>query len=307
MKTKFICPDNREVSIKDCLEKCRFKTRCVSVPTLKLCAEEREWKGKPSCTQLLNGTREAYLKITKNYAESIDKQMFKILGTVAHNALDDGSKESEARLELWGITGITDRIDNQMNSDGTHTLIDYKTCGSFKVKKALGIIKKKLGILKDTFGKPVLYKRGINKGKPKQQEEWLRDEDSVDMREWELQLNFYRIAWEKKTGKKIKDMYIEAIIRDGGCKAAAITGVDRNVYLIPVKKLEDKEVYLFFTRKRDLLLGYLESSSLPQLCSDTECWEGRKCLDYCTVWKHCKNNPYLQEKIKETNEMEIKK
>jgi len=72
----FKCPDGEVVPIKDCLIKCRMDERCLTLPTLALISEEREWKGIPSTTQLLNGTMMDFLKLTPPYVVDPDKRAF---------------------------------------------------------------------------------------------------------------------------------------------------------------------------------------------------------------------------------------
>ena len=67
--TKFICPDGEEITIGECLNKCRMAYRCLTVPTLLTIAlSERPWDGTTSTTKLLNGTMYEYLKVVEEYA-----------------------------------------------------------------------------------------------------------------------------------------------------------------------------------------------------------------------------------------------
>ena len=297
MKEYFICPNNTTIRISQCLEQCPFPLRCASKSTLAVCAEQRKWEGKPSCTQLLNGTRQAFLEITQPYAISPDSQMFRILGTKAHSRLEEKEADTtatEEQVELWGITGILDSIEGDLKSDGTYSLIDYKTSGSYKVAQALGITEEQGSPITDHLGNPIYYKSGAKKGQQKYEKIWVANDENAEMRDWILQLNFYKLAWEAKTGHQISDMFIESIVRDGGTYVATGRGIERNLYLIPVPIISNKEVEDFFTRKRDRLLGYLKDNAIPPLCSDEECWEGNKCGKYCPVNEFCTGNPYLK-------------
>jgi len=49
----FICPDGAEIPFAECLDRCRLENRCLSKRTLRMVAEQREWRGEPSTTQLL--------------------------------------------------------------------------------------------------------------------------------------------------------------------------------------------------------------------------------------------------------------
>ena len=78
MLTKFICTDYEECFVDDCLNKCRLNKRCAPLPYLHKAAEQREWKGKPSVTQLIKGTRLAYMEITKPYSVKPTRMYFVI-------------------------------------------------------------------------------------------------------------------------------------------------------------------------------------------------------------------------------------
>ena len=67
------CPDGEEIAIRDCLQQCPSGTRCMLHPTLSAIAQSTRRKLKlPSVTELIIGSREAYLKKTTGYA--IDPQ-----------------------------------------------------------------------------------------------------------------------------------------------------------------------------------------------------------------------------------------
>ena len=61
----FRCPSGKIIEIEKCLAHCDH--RCLTTRTLRLIADQREWKGIPSTTQLLKGTRETFLEITTDY------------------------------------------------------------------------------------------------------------------------------------------------------------------------------------------------------------------------------------------------
>ena len=96
----FKCPDGEICEIKDCLTSCRLATelpagRCLSLRTLRLIAEQREWTGIPSTTQLLKGTREAYLELTEDYILDPQGTLFRVHGTKAHALLDQFTGANE--------------------------------------------------------------------------------------------------------------------------------------------------------------------------------------------------------------------
>ena len=85
-------------------------------------------------------------------------------------------------------------------------------------------------------------------------------------------------------------MYVQMIVRDGGVAASRDRGIDRNIYLIEVPFIHDDHLKEKFTKKRDLLLEALESREIPDKCSDSETWGGKKCESFCPVREHC---PYV--------------
>lgn len=280
----FECPDKMLCRIDECLKRCRMGRRCLSLPTLRAIAEQRPWDGKPTTTQLLKGTREAYLEIIHDDLVVNPKdQVFKILGTKGHGLLEqfaEAGEISEERLHDEFASGKLDFYDPEIQA-----LYDYKTWGSYKVMKALG-----LEIVEKETGE--ILKSGPNKGKPKMKKEIVHGKP--DMWETELQLNHYRILIEA-AGYPVRHMFVEAIVRDGGTYMATSRGLTDTVYLIPVKRMPDDEVKAYFENKSKALLKALETSMLPERCSDLENWDGRKCKEYCLVSGHCDYGQKLKE------------
>jgi hypothetical protein len=274
MYKNFECPDGAEIEIQSCLKECQNCDRCLSLPTLRMIAEQRPWTGKPSTTQLLKGTREAYLEIIYDDLTMKPKdQVFRLLGTKAHDMLNKFSinELSEDRLEDDNATGAFDLYDAE-----NQTLYDYKTWGSYKVMKALGI--EMVDVETGEF-----YKSGEKKGQPKTRKE--PRQGTPDMKDTELQLNHYRTLIEA-AGFPVKSMLVEAVVRDGGTFSATGRGITENVYLIPVKRLPDEEVKEYFTAKADALTKALETG-ITEPCTNEERWDDRKCKDYCGVNMHC--------------------
>ncbi len=284
MISNFKCPDSVTYPIKNCLKCCRMGKRCLSLPTLRAIAEQRPWDGKPTTTQLLKGTREAYLEIIHDdLVEDPRDQMFRILGTKGHGLVEQYAAEgeiSETRLHDEFASGKLDFYDPV-----DKILYDYKTWGSYKVMKALGI-----EMVDEGTGE--FYKSGAKKGQEKTHK--VKKQGKPDMWEAELQLNHYRTFIEV-AGLPVEQMYIEAIVRDGGTFSATNRGITENVYLIPVKKLPDDEVKSYFKAKSQALLKALETRTIPDRCNDLECWDGRKCKDYCLVVDYCDYGLKLKE------------
>lgn len=276
----FLCPDNEETEIKKCLEEgCRISAslpggRCLSVRTLRLIADQRQWNGVPSTTQLLKGTREAYLELTTDYAINPQDAIFRIIGTKAHGVLDQytGYGElAEERLFDEFSSGQFDLYDNGV-------LIDTKTSGSYKVMKALGYHQ-----IEVPTGE--VYKTGAKKGQIKTRKEWAEG-GRKDRLDWAIQLNDYRMKLEA-LGFPVHTMAIECLIRDGNTWMAQSRGVNCNGILIQINRISDHWIRKYMMAKAKALHKALETGEVPPKCSYRETWGGRKCEKYCNVRETC--------------------
>lgn len=295
----FLCPDNVKIETADCLKEggCRMGTRCATRSYLQLVKSDRPWKGKPSTTQLISGTMCAFLKLTKDYAISPDDRAFMIHGTKGHKSLenmDDEYSLLEEKFSDSDISGIADVLEIENNKI---ILVDYKTSGSFKVAKALGFY-----IDEEPTGE--VWKSGKRKGEPKTRKILKRSDLKMDRKEWELQLNKYRIEFEKR-GFKPTDLKIQCIVRDGNTYIARSRGVFRNIYYFNIAILPDEVVNEYFQKKKDALLKALEQGYWNDICSAEENWDGLKCQNYCEVAEFCKYGKYLKRE-KEIEDMAIK-
>ena len=149
------------------------------------------------------------------------------------------------------------------------TLVDNKGWGSYKVARALGLVKS-------------------GKGKDAR---FVIDPQQADLYEVELQLNHYRVMLEEK-GVEIGRMQLQVFVRDGGLAVARTRGIERNSYIIPIKRLDDNLVEVYFGLKSADLLTALERykddpSYLPQPCDNRESWDGNRCGKWCDVAKFC--------------------
>ncbi len=294
----FICTDGIEIDYHKCLEEggCRMKARCATRSYLRLVSNERVWTGKPSTTQLIQGTKAAFLKLTKDYSISPDGRAFMALGTGSHTKLqgsDDEYSILEEKLEDFE-TGILDVFEKEHNKS---ILADYKTSGSYKVAKALGfyVVKKGTG---------VKYKTGKRKGEERTESILMRDDKHIDRFDWDMQLNKYRIALEKQ-GFPVDEMRVQCIVRDGGCYLARSRGVFRNIYYFPIQRIPDAEVLAYFKRKREALALALKQGYWKEPCIARENWDGIKCARYCEVADYCPYGKYLKRE-KEKEDMPIK-
>jgi hypothetical protein len=281
------CPDGGVIKIKDCLQKCRLVGkmnpvtgmpyvpcgRCLSAPTLRKIAEQREWTGKPSTTQCLRGTREAYLMLTHNYAIDPKSMMFALLGTQTHANLEHGMEEGdlgEQRLDDGVSTGAFDFYSPENGG----TLFDYKTYGSYVAAKTMGMGTKKVLVGHYKNGKP-RYKTIITHGNAKH------------MFDLAVQMNDYRMKIEKVLHKPVQNMVCEIIVRDGNTYMATSRGVTENAYLVPVGKISDHWMKRYMEKKASDLIEALETKTLPPPCKTRECWGGNKCEKFCAVNKFC--------------------
>jgi hypothetical protein len=271
---------NQNIKFEDCLKECPFSDkfpsgRCLSKRTLRFIAEQREWKGTPSTTQLLKGTREAVFEIIYPYYIDPQGAIFRIIGTKGHGLLDQYTGDNEL-----GEIRIKDEISSgafDFYDDGI--LFDTKTSGSYKIRKAMGLY---------SVDVPTgeTYKTGAKKGQIKTRKEWL-DGGYRNCLDWQIQLNDYRIKLES-CGFPVKQMFIEALARDGGLRAATSNGVEQNGTLIPIGRIPDRHIKAYMQTKRDRLINALDTGSIPPKCKRRETWNLRKCEGYCNVSEHCK-------------------
>ena len=281
----FICPDGQTSPIQSCLEQCRMKERCLTLPTLKLISTERVWNGKPSTTQLLNGTMHEFLKLTKPFDTDPDSRAFMLAGTKHHKALEEVAIELglPAEVALNVDRDIFDLIE--MDEDGGLVLTDMKMWGSYRVAKVLGIVE--IGKKPDPSG--AVYKTNSQWGRagsPKMVSEYQQVPTEADNWDSEMQLNHYRIMLED-LGVPIKRMQLQITVRDGGLQVATGRGVKRNMYRVPVAKLEDDYIRGYFSDKSDALLEAMATGVCTEACNSHESWDGVRCTRFCEVWMYC--------------------
>lgn len=287
----FICPDNVRIEKDECLKEggCRMGDRCATRSYLRLVARDRPWTGKPSTTQLIQGTLCAFLKITKEYATSPDARAFMINGTKGHANLEESPDEQSLLEQKFDgsdeVTGISDVLETE---NGETVLADYKVSGSFKVAKALGF-----WVDEEPTGE--LITRGKRKGEPKMRKVLKRSPEKEDRRDWELQLNKYRIEAQKKfPDMNINKLKIQCCVRDGNTYIARSRGIYRNIYYFRINILPDEEIIKYFADKKVDLLQALKQGYWNQICSREENWEGLKCERYCEVAEHCSYGKFLK-------------
>lgn len=290
--TKFICPNGQEVNISACLEHCTCGSRCMFLPTLRAIAQSAD-RGiaEPTVTELMTGTREAYLKKTVNYAIDPEASLYALQGQGVHS-LHEGVISNgilaEIRLTDATTSGKFDLYGSLLDEDKC-CLGDLKVTSSYKLMRALGYYKKAV-----PTGE--VYKTGAKKGQPKYRQEIFTDGVKFVM-DWAIQLNYYRMLLEAH-GYKVNSMYVQAMCRDGSLRIATERGIDRNIYLIPINKISDRWLRRYFNHKAKLLKEALATNELPALCSSKERWQDRKCTGYCDVADYCPYGASLKQHTK---------
>ena len=279
--TKFTCPNGEVVPIRQCLAGCPFGTRCLLQPTLSSIAAATHRKLRvPSVTELIAGTREAYLKKTADYAIDPQARLFALNGTGVHTilALEASEYMSEQRFYGDAFCGQID-LYGDLLGDGVPTLADLKTVGSYKALKALG-----LEAVDVEIGE--VYKTGERKGQMKTRKEWVPG-GRRDVREWALQLNAYRYLLEKE-GFPVGRMVVQLLVRDAGLEVASRRGIDRSGYLLEINRISDIWIERYFERKAKCLYEAIWTKQMPAICKAIERWgQDRKCRDYCAVRDVC--------------------
>jgi hypothetical protein len=300
--THFICPDGERIDIGSCLQHCRMGRRCLTLPTLlAIVIGERPWEGKPSITRLINGTMLEFLKNTVGYASEPRSRAYALLGNDHHRRLAllaEGNVTLAEQRQGTAITGVPDVLEQDEQEPGVYVLTDYKTFGSYRVAKMLGMRKRQEQHPTEVYRSSGRWGAA---GSPKKVNVFYRDENFVDMWEEELQLNGYRLLLQEQ-GYPISRMQIQVTVRDGGLQVARERGITEAIYVVDVKRLPDEQVFNIFEGKRQQLEQAMLLGKWDVPCNDRESWEGRRCQDYCEVAECCsKGKIELQKKVEKAN------
>ena len=290
MPAKFFkCPDNQTIPIADCLKLggCRMGERCATIPYLKAVSFDREFRGvSPSMAG--NGVRRIYLKAITNYVIDPMERTWSILGTAVHGKLSAmryiSNVLSEEKLSDGQTEGTADLLELDEEIPRFHILTDYKTFGSYKVAKCLGLTQEDVPLL-NPGGSPILLKSGKNKGKPKTTSVIRCDPDKADLKFEALQVNRYRIFFEDNHFP-ISKMRLQIMVRDGGLYVARNRGITRNLYLIPIPRMNDTEVLFFYDQLQKAVDEAFAMGWAPH-CSAEESWDGRRCDGFCEISEAC--------------------
>lgn len=299
--TQFICPNKERVDIDQCLEYCPYSIRCMGKPVLETVADSlknRRLGKKYSVTELLLGTREAYLKRTTDYAVDPQERIFAMHGSAVHFICEKNASPSmltEVRLSNDTFTGQIDAYGKLLGG-GSNVLLDYKVTSSYKAALALGYYK-----VDEPTGE--YYKTGSRKGEPKTKKV-LKEGGVRHILSWAIQINAYRMLLEEHNFK-VDGMYMQMYVRDYSPKLSAERKIDKPLYLVKVNKISDRWLKRYFMAKKIRLDNALMLNEVPSFCRKSEAWNGRKCQDYCNVFEACKKTYEQQQEQKgETNNEE---
>ena len=139
-------------------------------------------------------------------------------------------------------------------------------------------------INEESVGTGQYYKNGNEKTRKIKTYAPIRE--NRQMRDWELQLNMYRIMAEH-LDYGINSLKIFGVVRDGGTYMAKSRGIEKNFYNIEVDIIDDNDVTNYFEPKRNALMDSLASMKVPEICTPEENWNGNKCEKYCNVCEFC--------------------
>ena len=267
----FICPDGVTIKTEDCLSKCRMSQRCISKATLRTISRgnaKRKWDGVPHVTQLLNGTMLSYLEVMNGYPTDPMDSAYTLLGSNHHALLESGLEPEEGLTEYSINNGwIQGTVDSIERTPEGWLITDYKTFGSYRVAKLLGIVRVK----------------GLKRGsKPM----FTQSPSSVDNIHEALQLNMYRLLVKEELGHSAK-LRLQVTVRDGGLQVAASRGIDKPLYLVDVPTLPDDYVRDYFKSKAEALVQEVKGEITPAMCTSEEDWEFKRCARYCSVAHLC--------------------
>ena len=286
MLERYICPDGAECEIASCLQECRLKDklecgRCLSQRMLEAMSRQRDWSGIPTVTQLLNGTRAEFLKLTKGYAASPQNMVAAYFGSNCHaniEAVTDNDRFLCEQRLLDPTNTYSGQFDCYDTQDGI--LYDTKTFGSFKAASVLGIKKVREPLVDPVTGEIELTPRG----RVKQRTEYVQGMRQT--RDVTLQLNSYRLMLEAN-GYPVKEMRLEIIVRDGGTWIAKDRGVKQNALLVRINRISDSWLQKFMLNKAHRLIYAVEHKKMPPPCRPIETWGGLKCKNFCNVSAFC--------------------
>jgi len=266
-------------------------------------ADQRELDGHYHITDLLLGTREAFLKYTADRIIDLDSAAPMLAGSFKHGALDRMENpfepnivfKTEHSVEYKGIQGRIDAFYIDYNKK-ILVIDDMKTGGAFSYKKYMGIVNESVPVV-DEMGDPVLYKSGARKGLQKYKTETRLDPSKADTFEYDVQVSFYYYALVEKDPKLkhfTKQLWIHFMLRDGGLAAVQSQGVKSHNFREPVTLMDQRLLDHYILNQKEMLDHALKSGNCPPICPDT--WDKKKCqFKYCNVVDVCQKIQALEE------------
>jgi hypothetical protein len=144
----------------------------------------------------------------------------------------------------------------------------------------------------DEHGKPVLYQRATTRqgvkykaGDARLETVWETKVDKRENYEVALQLNRYRIFFEE-LGYKISRLRLQITPRDANTVNAKNRGIVKNMYLIDLPIISDKQVLHYYrTLQADVDSAFM--NGIVRICNKWENWDGRRCSMYCAHKDAC--------------------
>lgn len=317
MKKWFLLPDRELFEIESVLAgKVAKAFDFAPISFYQAIAAERRWDGVPHVTGLLNGTRQSVFCEYMDYAVDVENSVWAITGLTGHRNLErvenNEFSNREEKLVALGIQGTSDHTEEH---DGVLCLVDSKFYGSYGVASKLGVYEAGRKQRVDKNGNPEYYSKAGKWGKagdPKTDPVYKYDLAKGDNFDLIRQVNIYKILKEEQPGaRKIGMLKAFIIPRDGGTQSARQRGVLKNLYFIKLPIEDETEVREFIVEQRDKLikamtdfafLAELPDKSqvavveamkksgleIPPPCNNRECWNGRRCQDFCPVKEACR-------------------
>ena len=256
----FKCPKGRNegrVPFSFCETDC--PERCYPLPLLMSFAGDREIIPKMySVTELVKPRQQVYYSRNFDYWVSPESQVWLTFGTGIHKAIEMGydriqnknnhiiEKRCEVSLQTpMGVAvlrGTPDHVDLTEN-----TLYDYKSSGSFQVKKLW---------------------QAVMDGAT-----WLEED-------YFIQLNVYRAFFYPT----ISRLRLVCLVKDWTTR---MTGEMNRIEFVevPVANVEDVKVWAI-DRISTFMLDELNPGSIAK-CGPKDTWDGRRCREYCNAADVC--------------------
>jgi len=279
----FKCPNGQHIEIEACLKPmgCIMGDRCAPLPYLQMVGHERPYNGV-TASMSGNGPRYIYLAATVPYTVDPAESAYAFMGTLNHLKVAQHDDNVIAE-ENVGI-GTLDLLSDDETNPGHYLIEDYKTYGSYRAARVLGIVCDEKPVIGDD-GNPVLLKSGKNKGKPKMEKVFRRDPASADIYGEQLQLSRYAIEDEKRCFP-ISRLMLFIVPRDGGTFVSQTRGITEKIYYIEIPRMSNQEVCHYY----DTLQVEVDNAfktGYARICNSWESWEYRRCKGFCPVSKEC--------------------